>query len=205
MTPWGMGAGLGNIGNGLYGLFNPQKTPASAADPYLGQISGQTGKYFDPYFNAGKDTIPQLQGQYGQLTNDPGGKLNSIGESYQQSPGFKFALQQALQGAGHASAAGGMAGSPQDSQQQMQMATDMASQDYNNWLQQATGMYNSGLQGQQGMMNNGMQAGSNQADMIAQQLSAQAQNASNNQNQKNQQQANAWGNIFSGIGQGIFG
>jgi len=204
MTPLGFGAGAANIGAGLYGLLGNNKTPADAANPYLNQIGQQTGQYFDPYNQAGQGAMQSLQGQYSGLLDNPGGKLNDIGQNYQQSPGFKFALQQALNSAGNAAAAGGMGGSPEHSQLAMQKATDLASQDYNNWLQQATGMYNQGLQGQQGMMNNGLQAGSSQANMIAQQLAAQAQNASQGQAQKNTNYGQAFSNIGQGLGQMAF-
>ena len=190
--------GLGQLGAGLMGMFGNQKSPADAADPYLSQIGQQTGQYYQPYMQGGQNAMNALQGQYPGLLNDPGGKLNQIGSSYQQSPGFKFAMQQALQGAGHASAAGGMAGSPQDSQQQMQMASDIASQDYNNWLQQATGMYNQGLSGEQGMAGMGANAANSQANMVAQQLAAQAQNDYKGQQHQNNSWGNAFGNVLGG-------
>lgn len=204
MTPWGLANGLPQMGMGLAGMFGNQKSPSQAADPYFSQIGQQTGQYYDPYIQAGKGAIPGLQDQYGQLLNNPGQKLNDIGQNYQQSPGFKFALQQALQGAGHASAAGGMAGSPQHSQQEMQMATDMASQDYNNWLGQATGLYGQGLTGQQGMMGQGGNAANAQANMIAQQLALQGQNAYKGQQQQNNSWGNAFGNVLGGAGQAFF-
>ena len=172
------------------------KTPASAAKPYLDQIPGQTNQYYQPYFDAGKNQLPKLEEQYTDLMNNPGGKYNKIGESFQQSPGFKFAMQQALQGSEHAANAGGMTGTPQHEQQNMQMATDMANQDYYNYMGGATGMYNQGLQGAQGMSNQGQQAGSSMADMIAQTLNAQANNAYEDQAQKNQNHNNI-------LGQGI--
>jgi hypothetical protein len=182
-------------------LFGGKKTnPANAAMPYLNQIPGQTGGYLNPYINAGQQSLPQLQGEYGGLLNDPGGKLNKIGQSYQQSPGFQFALQQALGGAGNAAAAGGMAGSPQHEMQNMGIATGLANQDYNNWLQQATGMYNEGLHGQQGMSQQGLQAGTSMSDMIAQQLAQQANLAFQGQTQQNQNRNDMWGNIGRGVG-----
>ncbi len=172
------------------------KNPANSAMPYLNQIPGQTSKYFDPYINAGKEALPQLQGQYDQLLNNPGGKLNDIGQNFQQSPGFKFALDQALQGAGHAAAAGGMAGSPQHEQQNMGLATDIANQDFYNWLSGATGLYDQGLQGEQGLASGGLQAGTSMADMIAQTLAQQANLQFQGQRQKNQNKNDLWGNAF---------
>jgi hypothetical protein len=205
MTPWGLASGLPQMGMGLAGMFGNQKSPADAADPYFSQIGQQTGQYYDPYINAGKGQIPGLQEQYNQLMNNPGGKLNDIGGNFQQSPGFKFALQQALQGSGNAAAAGGMAGSPQHEQQNMQLATDIGNQDYYNWLKQATGLYGQGLEGGQNMMNTGANAANSQANMVAQQLALQGQNAYKGQQQQNNAWGNAFGNVLGGAGQALFG
>lgn len=173
------------------------KTPASAAKPYLDQIPGQTQQYYQPYFESGTRQLPKLEEQYNDLMTNPGGKYNKIGESFQQSPGFKFAMQQALQGSEHAANAGGMTGTPQHEQQNMQLATDLANQDYYNYMGGATGMYNQGVQGAQGMANQGQQAGSSMADMIAQALNAQANNAYENQAQVNKNHNNL---ISTGVG-----
>lgn len=194
--------GLGQLGAGIAGLFG-NKNPADAANKYIGKIPGQTNQYFDPFFQAGKGQLEGLGEQYGQLQNDPGGRLNQIGAGYQQSPGFQFALQQALQGSGHAAAAGGLAGSPAHEQENMGIATGLANQDYNNWLQQATGLYGEGLHGGQQLANQGQQAGQSQADMIAQALAQQGNYAYEGAAQQNQNKNNAWGNIIGGLG-GIF-
>lgn len=176
-------------------LFHGGKNPANAAMPFYNQIPGQVKGYYDPYINAGQNALPGLQNQYNDLLNNPGGKLNDIGQNYQQSPGFKFAMEQALQGAGHAAAAGGMAGSPQHSQQAMQLANNIANQDYYNWLGQATGMYNQGLSGQQNMSNQGLAAGGSMADQIAQMLAQQGNLAYQGQQQQNQNKSDLWGNL----------
>ena len=176
------------------------KNPADSAMPYLNQIPGQTQQYQQPWMQAGKDQLPGLQDQYSQLMNDPGGKMNKIGEGFKESPGFKFAMQQALQGGNHAAAAGGMAGSPQHEQQNMQMATDLGNQEYGNWMENALGMYGQGLQGSQGMANQGQEAGQSMADMIAQTLAQQANLSFNGQQQQNQNKSDMWGNVFKGAG-----
>jgi hypothetical protein len=179
----------------LSGLFGGNKNPADAANKYISQIPGQTSQYFDPYINAGKNALPILQGQYGDLLNNPGGKVNQIGGSFQQSPGFQFALQQALQGAGHAAAAGGMAGSPQHEQQNMGIATQLGNQDYYNYLDKALGLYNQGLSGEQGMAGMGLTAGTSQADMIAQALAQQGNNAFRGQQDKNARNNSFWNGV----------
>lgn len=198
---FGIGAGLGGIGAGLGAwAMGGNTNPADAGMPYLNQIQGAISPYYTPYFQAGANALPGLQNQYNNLLSNPGGMVNNIGKSYQQSPGFQFAMQQALQGANHAAAAGGMAGSPQHEQQNMGIATGLANQDYYNWLQQATGMYNQGLSGQQGLAGMGANAGNNMAQQIAQQLAAQSSLAYSGQANQNQMTGSMMGDLFGGAG-----
>lgn len=184
----------------LSNLFGGGTNPADAAMPYLNQIPGKTNQYFDPFFQAGKSALDPLQQQYKSLLGDPGGFMNKLGGSYQQSPGFKSAMEQAMMAGNHAAAAGGMAGTPQNQFQEMKMATDLSNQDYNQWMQNALGLYGRGLSGEQGMAGMGQQAGQGMADMIAQTLAQQGNLAFQGQSQKNQNQNDLWGSIFKGAG-----
>jgi hypothetical protein len=202
----GQGMGAGSIGAGLWGLFGNDSNPANGAQGYLSQIPGAISPYYNPYINAGSGALSNLQGQYGNLLNNPGGMLNQIGSSYHQSPGFQFALQQALQGSGHAAAAGGMAGSPQHEQQNMQLATNIGNQDYYNFLNPAIGLYGQGLQGEQGLATMGFGAATNMSDQIAQALANQAGLSYAGKAAQNQSQGSAFSNIFGGLGMlGAFG
>ena len=194
----GKGTGAAALGSGIGGLFGGNSNPADKANQYINQIPGQTNQYFDPYNKAGQSQIPGLQEQYGKGMNDPGGLLNSIGANYKQSPGFQFAMQQALMGGNNAAAAGGMAGSPMHEQQNMATASGLASKDYNDWLQQATGLYGNALTGSQGMANQGQSAATNQADLISQALAQQGNLSYQGQKYKNEN--SPWGNILSGAG-----
>lgn len=197
---FGIATGLGGVASGAAGLIGGHNNPADAGMKYLDQAQQQTGQYYQPYINAGKDAMNNLQGQYGQLLNDPGGKLNSIGQSYHQSPGYQFALQQALQGGDHAAAAGGMAGSPQHEQQNMTLANNIANQDYYNWLGQATGLYGQGLNGEQGINQMGYNASTGLADQnnsIYQNKASLAYQGAANQNQSQGQDI---GNMIGGLG-----
>jgi hypothetical protein len=142
--------------------------------------------------------MTNLQGQYGQLINDPGAKFNQIGQSFQQSPGFNWQMQQALQGANHAAASGGMAGSPEHEQQNEQVANNLANQDYYNYMDHVMPMYTEGLHGEQDLMHQGYNATTSLTDQIAQELAAQSalaykQNASKN---------STWDSLMKGVGEG---
>lgn len=187
----------------LSNLFGGGKNPANSAMPYLNQIPGKTQGFQQPFFDAGKSALGSLQEQYGNIFKDPGGFMNQMGQSYQQSPGFKSAMEQALMAANHAAAAGGMAGSPQSQYEQMQTATGLANQDYNNWLDKTLGLYGQGLSGEQGMAGMGQQAGQSMADMIAQTLAQQGNLAFQGQAQQNQNQKDMFGNIAKGVGAAV--
>lgn len=151
---------LGAAGGGASGFAGSLwQNPSDQANKDIQNIPGYYHQYLDPYYQTGIDQSKLLRDQYGNLTRNAPGILNDIGKGYQQSPGFKFALQQALQGAGHAAAAGGMAGSPQHEQQNMQIATGLANQDFNQWMQNALGLYGTGLQGEQNLYNTGFESG----------------------------------------------
>lgn len=181
-------------------LSSFSEDPAKKAMPYLEGIPGAISPYYEPYMKAGAGALPVLQGEYGDLISNPGGFLNKMGQGFQQSPGFKFALDQALQGSGHAAAAGGMAGSPEHQFQNMQIGTQLGNQDYYNYIKNALGIYGTGLEGFGGIARMGQQAGSSMADQIAQALASQAQlryAGTANQNQSNNAM---FGNIMQGLG-----
>ena len=185
---------------GMFDSFFGTSDPSKGVGKILGQIPGAISGYYQPYIAAGQGALPQLQQQYGNLLNNPGQMVNNIGSNYHQSPGFQFALQQALQGSGHAAAAGGMAGSPEHEQMNEQMATGMADQDYNQWLQNAMGMYGQGLSGEQGLASGGLTAGNAMAQQVAQELAAQAQLKYAGQASQNQQTGGLWGGLAGAAG-----
>lgn len=178
----GMLAGLGGIGAGLGGLFMGGDDPSRSAMKWINKIPGEAHNLLDPWANYGRD-----------LTQDPGGRINKIGQSYQQSPGFQFALRQALQGAGHAAAAGGMAGSPQHEMENMGIATQLSNQDYNNWMQNAIGLHNLGF-------TQGQTASTNILDQIAQAMAQKGAYSYQGKAAQNAGRGSAIGNLIGGAG-----
>jgi hypothetical protein len=169
---------------------------------YLQQIPGQITPYYQPFIDAGTGAMSNLQGQYGQLINDPGAKFNQMGQSFQQSPGFNWQMQQALQGANHAAASGGMAGSPEHEQQNEQVANNLANQDYYNYMNNVTGLYGQGLHGEQDMMHQGYDATKSLTDQIAQALSQEARMQYGQDASKKSAESSIFGSAAEGIGMG---
>ncbi len=200
------------IGAALANLFGGYNNPADAANPYLDKMQGifdnfNGNQYFDPFINAGKNSLGILQGQYKNLLNDPGAVMNRMGRDYQQSPGFQFQTNQALGAANRAAAAGGMLGTPAEQQAIAGQVNGMANQDYNQYLQNAMNLYGKGLSGNQDMYNTGANMSSQLAQLmarIAEDKAAgyqqQSQLAYEGQNAENQHQGGSWGSLFGGLG-----
>jgi hypothetical protein len=195
----GIGGGLGAAAGGAFNLFgNKGKKPGDAANKYLDQIQGQTSPFYKPYQDAGQGALNTLQGQYGDLLN--GNKQNQLGENFKESPGYQYQLKQALQGGNNAAAAGGMLGTPQHTEQNQALATDLASQDYNNYIKNQMGLYGQGLSGEEGLNKQGFDANKSMADQLAQILGQKAQNAYSDQAGENKSKAGGLSDIFSGLG-----
>ncbi len=203
-SPWGsLFSGLGD----LYGAWNMgqqnYQNPANSAMPYMNQIPGQVSPYYQPYINAGQQAMPQLQGQYNQLISNPGQRLNQIGQSFQQSPGYQFQVNQSLGAANRAAAAGGMLGSPQEQQNIAGTVNQLANQDYYNWLGNAQNMYGQGLSGLQNINQMGYNASAGLSDTLAQNLQNQANLAYSGQSQQNQYNYGKSSAEGQGISQGL--
>lgn len=190
---WGtaIGAGLG----GLAGLFGGN--PEDEANEYLKKIPDQMRPYFDPYFNAGKDSLGKAQGAYGDMMNDPNAIISRLGAGYQQSPGFKFQMQQGENSINNANAAGGMLGTGQHEQMAGQFANDLANKDYNQYLDHALGIYGAGVQGQQNIANMGQTAGNEFGTSLGNLGTTRAGLAYEGSLNKNKQQSDLMSSILS--------
>jgi hypothetical protein len=203
-NPWrnfGLSAGLGGLGTGFAQKFmGDYRNPMKSAMPYLNQAENMLPKYFEPYINAGKEAIPGLQEQYKNLLNDPEALMNHIAGNYKESPGYKFQLGQAEQGINSAAAAGGMLGSPSHQLQAGEMATNLANQDFYNYLQNALGsaqtQYGRGLTGLEGMAGRGQQASTDLGENLASILGTKGGLAYQGAQEENKRKGDTLGGIF---------
>jgi len=193
-----MGGAIGSLFSGLMGAN--AKNPADAGMPYEQDALNSLPGYYKPYMDAGQSQISPLEKQYSQLMNNPAGMMNQIGASYHQSPGFQFALHQAMNSANNASAGGGMAGSPMAQQQNMGTATQMGNQDYYNYMKNAMGMYGEGLQGAQDMYGMGANAANQLGTNMSNVYNNMAQMQYAGQQQQNQNKGSAAGGIGGALG-----
>lgn len=193
----GIGGGLGTAFGGIAGLMG--KDPYKDAINQLKQSEGTYSKYYNPYLNRGEDASQSLHEMYKNLLGNPGDQYNKLAQGYQQSPGYQFALNQALQASGNEAAAGGMSGSPMAQQQAMGVAQGMASKDFQDYMNRVTGLFGAGLSGQQDESKMGWDASKSLADNL---VSLQQQQAKLGIEQQ-QNKSNNWANIFKGAAQAL--
>lgn len=177
--------------------------PADAAMPYYQQAQSQLPQYYMPWMQGGMNAMNQLSPLLSQMTQNPGGMVNQIGSNYQQSPGFQFALNQALKASNQSANAGGMAGSPMTQQQNMGIATGMANQDYYNYLNNAENMFGQGVGGLQNMMGMGANASMGLGQNLASLLESQGNMAYAGQANQNQMGGGIFGDL-AGLGSAYF-
>lgn len=168
---------------------------AAGAMGYLDQNPDIYHQYYDPYVQWGQETMPGLQEQYSMLMNDPAAQWAMMGQGFQQSPGYQFQVDQAMQGSNNAMAAGGMLGTPAHQQQNMNYANQIANQDYYNYMGNVGGLFNQGLQGTQGMFDTGYNASMGLAGNLAGNNASKANLQYAGQANKN----NALGGLIGGI------
>ncbi|MFA6080761.1 MAG: hypothetical protein WC753_04795 [Candidatus Gracilibacteria bacterium] len=197
---FGKAMGWGMLGGGLGSLFGGGDNPYDAGKSYYNKIPDTIKPYFDPYISAGKDAMGQVQGQYGNLINDPNAMYNKLGSGYQQSPGYQWQVGQGMNAVNNAAAAGGMLGTPQHQQNAAQMTQGIANQDFNNYLGHMLGLYGSGLSGMSGINQMGYNASTGLAGLLGSNLMNQGNMAISSQAAQNQSQGSQFGNIIGGLG-----
>ena len=166
----------------------------------MGQIPGYLNQAYQPWMQGGQNQFQQAGNQYSQLMNDPGAMMAKFGSGYQQSPGYKWQVDQALGAANRSAAAGGMAGSPEEQQNIAGTVNNLANQDYYNYLNNVTGLYGQGLQGANYQSGLGYQAGNEYGQNMAQYLMGQANLGYANAQNQNQHSAGEWSGIGAGLG-----
>lgn len=194
---------LGSVGNvlGIGNAGGGYSNPADAGMPYLDQIAPTITPYYQPYIDNGQNAMNTLMPQYNQLISNPGQKFAEMGQGFQQSPGYQFQYNQGMNAANSAAQAGGMAGTPYHQQNAANMASNLANQDFYNYMNQVSGLYDQGMAG----MSDVNHMGYNASDQLAQSLmsalmsqSGMAYAGANNQNAANQASNSNMMNLIGG-------
>ena len=172
------------IGGAMSSLFGGGAQDDDAIQSQLGQIPGMISPYYQPYIQAGQESLGGLQEQLGQMTQDPGALMNMLGQGYRQSPGLQMSEQQAIEAANRMAAKGGQLGAPGVQAAIAKQVQGMGEQDYGNYLDRALNLYGQGVKGLTGLTNLGAQEGAGLAQNLANVQMSQAQNIQNQQQQQ---------------------
>lgn len=201
--PFGTGeaGGIGSILSGIMGMFNGGKNPADSASPYINQIPKWAQDAFGDYINQGKGTMGGLNDTYKNMFQNPTEFFNKIGAGYKESPGYQNSLKEAMGSIGNSAAAGGMAGSAMHQQLSGEKASDLASKDYQQYIDNILGITRTGLQGGENTVNRGFNASKGLFEGLSDTAGAQAGLGYKGQDWENRNNNNNWSNIFSGAAQ----
>lgn len=161
--------GMGAIAGGFLSV-----NPAEEAMKYASTLGEAVAPYFDPYIEAGLGALDILYDEYGNLITDPNQIYNKLAAGFEASPGYEYNYNQAMNASNSAAAAGGMLGSPAHTQQSQEMATQLANQDYYNYLDRMMSLYSTGLGGMGEINQMGYGASNQMAAYMAQQIMAEA-------------------------------
>lgn len=197
--------GIFSAGKGLWDLAHPQKNPADVANKQLAQTPGMVKPYYDPYINAGRESLETLKNQYGQLTNDPGKRFSELGAGYKESPGYAATLKAALGANTNAAASAGMLGTPAHGESAANVAGDVANKDYEAYINHILNLYGIGLGGNADINRQGQSASESYGNLIGNVNNQMSQNLYSGQTGQNASNAANWNNIIGGAGQAMQG
>jgi hypothetical protein len=194
-SPYARNALAGGIGSIASGLFNDSGAPYNAAMDQYQKYYNQAQNTQQPFLNAGTGAIPNYQNFLSKMQN-PTDFINNISSQYKESPYAQYQQQQARRAAENFGSANGLSGSTLLMQQAQQNASNISSQDMNNWLQNVLGVNQQYGQGQQNLI----QGGQNSANSLTNLLSMLGNNmgqAAYGQEAGNQSD---FSNILGGLG-----
>lgn len=150
------------------------ENPADSAMPYLESIPGTVTPYYNPYINLGKGAARVSAPIYYQRATDPNAAYNDLMSGYQESPDTQYRMSQDLAAQQAAANAGGFTGTSYDQNQQAYTTNGLIAQDQQRYYQNNLGLQNSGLDAGMNYFNTGYQASNTLAQMLGQNLAAEA-------------------------------
>lgn len=191
----------GGLVGGL--MAGDYKNPATGANEILSRIPNEMSKWIKPYADAGTSVLPQYRDVMSKLLSNPQELFKMMGAGYKESPGFQWNLEQGENAINNANAAGGMLGSPQHQQQAGELATNLASQDYNKYMDSVMRLFGMGAEGTSDIFKTGAVSANSLAEAIAQVLGQKAQYEYAGTAGENQYNSQKSSNLMSTIGSAL--
>lgn len=191
-NPNDLASGLGGITSGLFG---------DSGQPYE-DYENELKKYYEeaqnwqsPYYNAGKNAIPQYQ-DWLNGQKDPAQFINGLMGKYQESPWAQYQQDQSIRAGQNAGSANGLAGSSALAKFLQENAAGISSKDMQNWLARVLGINTQYGEGVGNLMHGGQQS-ANALSGLASNLGQNFAEASMGKTaRENQDRNNLWGGIF---------
>lgn len=178
----------------LGGLLGNSGAPYQAAgNEYQNWMNKGIGAY-NPYYNAGVDSIGKYQNALNGMSN-PSQFINNLMNQYQQSPYNRYLQNQGQRAVNNAASASGLLGSTPYQQQGIQTSQNIAQQGMNDWLNQVLGINTQYLGGEQNLMNQGFNAAQGIGGLYGQGAQYLGDAAYGQQAGENQDRANLWGGV----------
>ena len=174
-------------------------SPYNAAMNQFSQFTNKAENAQNPFLQAGQGAIPGYQNWLNSM-QDPSAFINNLMGNYQESPWAQYQQQQSVRAGTNAASASGLTGSTPFAQQLQQNASNISSQDMNQWLQNVLGINTQYGQGQEYLSGLGANA-ANQLSKTYNQLGSNMAEAAYGKEAGKQQNSS---NLISGI-LGLFG
>ena len=130
-------------------------------------MENMLNEYYGPWREAGLRALPTMEEQMMMLLYSPETINAMMGSTYEASPGYDYQMQESMNAANQAAAAGGMLGTPSHQNTAMTQSQNIANQDYWQYVNHLTDLYTKGL----GIGTDINQMGYNASDKMAQDLS----------------------------------
>ena len=187
-------------------LFGGGSDPAEEFAKSMAGYEEMLLGYYQPFMDQTFSQLGNLEQQYSMLLSNPGALYDMMAMGFSASPGYQYQVDQSMNAANSAAAAGGMAGTNAHQTTAMTQANNLANQDFNNYMSQMTNLYSKGLSGTENLhqMNykTGYSASTDMARYIAELMQAEAGIAA----QQAQAESDFWGQLTGmGLGYAIGG
>jgi len=193
----GLWDSLGSITGGLIG-GSSGKDPYKKAMKQYEKYGNQAASFQNPFFNAGTGAIGDYQNYLNNM-KDPSKFINDLMGGYSASPYSQYLQDQSMRAAQNMGSASGLSGSTPLTQFAQENASNIASGDMNQWLQNVLGINNQYGGGLEKMMGMGQGAANNLSNIFGNLGQQMGGAAAGSQNYKNKNLNDILSGIF-GIG-----
>jgi len=182
------------------GLFGNSDAPYNDAMKQYQEWANKAQSVQNPFLDFGKSGMPLFQDWLSKM-KDPSTFINNLMGKYQESPFAKFQQEQAVRRANNAGSTGsteaGGIGSTPMTQFMEQNASNISSQDMQNWLAKVLGInteYGTGLNQEIGVGQNASNALTNLFNEMGSRMGEAAYGRAAG---RNQDRTNMWGGLFN--------